>query len=226
MLYILPLSSVSALTSNKKITKITKRECVSVAPLANLSCPLEDLSSSWTPQMSACQSHIISTPQTARINEITAVFNLGLLFKINCWICTPVRLLFSEQYPNYPLPQPCWWNNAPHSAVKWWSAESIKEAQNVIFFIGLSGLLATPHSYSRSMNQQAVCSPHSLCVLLSFLCMDKDESGAEETRYGHYRRRRLTIVASLQATVSAHSEDQGSSSLSHWPQPVACSKRT
>lgn len=55
---------------------------MSVAPLANLSCPLEDLSSSWTPQMSACQSHIISTPQTARINEITAVFNLGLLFKI------------------------------------------------------------------------------------------------------------------------------------------------
>lgn len=117
-------------------------------------------------------------------------------------------------------------SHVKYSAVKWWSAESIKKAQNVIFFIGLSGLLATPHSYSRSMNQQAVCSPHSLCVLLSFLCMDKDESGAEETRYGHYRRRRLTIVASLQATVSAHSEDQGSSSLFHWPQPVACSKRT
>lgn len=55
----------------------------------------------------------------------------------------------------------------------------------------------------------------------AFVCIYKEQSGAKETRYGHYWRRRLTIVANLQATVSARSEDQGSSSSSLCPQPPA-----
>lgn len=36
---------------------------------------------------------------------------------------------------------------------------------------------------------------------------DSNELFAEETRYGHYWGRRLTSVANLQATVSAHVGD-------------------
>lgn len=42
----------------------------------------------------------------------------------------------------------------------WWSdglPNLFKSGQTVILFTGLSGLLATSHSYSKSMNQQAVC---------------------------------------------------------------------
>lgn len=41
---------------------------------------------------------------------------------------------------------------------------------------------------------------------------DSNELGAEETRYGHYWGRRLTSVANLQATVSAHVGDWCASS--------------
>lgn len=47
-----------------------------------------------------------------------------------------------------------------------------------------------------------------------------------ETRYGHYRGRGLTIVASLQATVSDHTEDQRLSSLARWPQTVARGRKS
>lgn len=47
-----------------------------------------------------------------------------------------------------------------------------------------------------------------------------------ETRYGHYQGRGLTIVASLQATVSDHTEDQRSSSLARWPQTVTRGRKS
>lgn len=60
------------------------------------------------------------------------------------------------------LPQTCLRDEAPHSALKWWSAECIKTRPKWNFLHRLRGLLATPHSYCRGTNQQAACSPHSL----------------------------------------------------------------
>lgn len=113
-------------------------------------------------------------------------------------------------------------SHADETALQWSDGllNLLKRTQIVIFFLGLSGLLATSQSYSRSTSQQAVCRLHSLSVWCHS-CACKESSAAKETRYCHYRKRRLTIVANLQANVSAHSEDQGSSYPFLSPQPPA-----
>lgn len=111
------------------------------------------------------------------------LFHSGPLFEINCWICTPVATLLTEQHPNAflfsssetSLSQPCWRNELP--------ALVIDGLLNLL--LGTSVLLLDVsvklYSNSRSMNQQPTESSS-----ISFARTGTTESGAEETRYDHY----------------------------------------
>ena len=70
---------------------------------------------------------------------------------------------------------------------------------------------------SHSVAVDALIGSLSACTVSMFDVISV-HGAQQETRYGNYWEGRLTIVANLQATVSAHSEDWGSSSASPGPQ--------
>lgn len=97
------------------------------------------------------------------------------------------------------------------SAAQWHNILNLLERSHAAtLFTGITAY-CRPHTLTAGAEIISwVCSLHRLyTVLLSSLSLDKEWSGAKETRYGHYWERRLTIVANLQATVSAQSEDSG-----------------
>lgn len=144
------------------------------------------------------------------------IFTPDFCLKLTFGLALLCQIILSPCIRVTSSPQPRWRNCSDGDGL----LNLLKRTQIVIFFLGLSGLLATSQSYSRSTSQQAVCRLHSLSVWCHS-CACKESSAAKETRYCHYRKRRLTIVANLQANVSAHSEDQGSSYPFLSPQPPA-----